>query len=232
MRRYDSNGQVYSPPHKFLASFLTLTFIMLLLIGAVAQLIWLNGHSLRSVSGASMRPLLNNYVDTDTGDMVLISKRDNVTYNDIVVFTDKTDEDNKQLIKRVIALPGDKVDMELVPESKSVNVYVNDTLLDEPYVIQAEDDNQFSALTQKYVNFKQRAGWLYWENKTEIESTERGGIVVPEGCMFCLGDNRIDSYDSRSFGPVPIEWCEGIVEGILLKDSFYTQVLSTLYGLM
>jgi len=234
MRRLDNSGQIYSSPHNFLSYVLTFTFIILLLIGTLAQLIWLNDHGLRSVSGTSMRPLLNNYENTEYGDMVLISKRNNVEHQDIVVFTDKlnsSETENKQLIKRVIGLSGDKINMILNSDKQCIDVYLNDTLLDEPYVLQAENQAQFSSLTQKYLSFKNQAGWDYWKTDDhKIVSTYDGGIIVPDGCMFCLGDNRIDSFDSRSFGPVPIEWCEGIVEGILLKGSFYTQVLSVLYG--
>jgi signal peptidase I len=34
-------------------------------------------------------------------------------------------------------------------------------------------------------------------------------IVVPDGHVFLLGDNRGKSFDSRFWGPVPVEWIEG-----------------------
>ncbi len=64
-----------------------------------------------------------------------------------------------------------------------------------------------------------------------VRPRQDGSIMVPYGCMFCMGDNRLDSYDSRNFGPVPVEWCEGIVENVLLRDSFMNYLLSSIYGI-
>ena len=36
-------------------------------------------------------------------------------------------------------------------------------------------------------------------------------FIVPEGYVFCMGDNRAKSTDCREFGCVPIEKIEGIV---------------------
>ena len=45
--------------------------------------------------------------------------------------------------------------------------------------------------------------------------TTNGGnysdIIVPKGCVFVMGDNRIHSTDSRSFGCVPVEKVESKV---------------------
>lgn len=35
---------------------------------------------------------------------------------------------------------------------------------------------------------------------------------VPEGSIFVLGDNRVESYDSRDFGIVQTEWVKGIIK--------------------
>ena len=65
-------------------------------------------------------------------------------------------------------------------------VYINGELLDEPYLA----DGVKTEATQ---------GEVFLD------------IVVPEGTLFLMGDNRPQSTDSRSFGCVPIEKIESRV---------------------
>ena len=73
------------------------------------------------------------------------------------------------LIKRVIALPGETV------EIRDGQVYVDGTLLEEPFTDQSTHPGRDSKLT------------------------------VPPLHIYVMGDNRDRSNDSRSFGPVPID---------------------------
>ncbi|MCF0121394.1 MAG: signal peptidase I, partial [Oscillospiraceae bacterium] len=71
------------------------------------------------ISGSSMEPVLND------GEIVVLFKTDKLKTGDICSFT----WNNRILNKRVIACPGDTVDIDT-----EGNITVNGKLLDEPYV--------------------------------------------------------------------------------------------------
>ena len=91
-------------------------------------------------------------------------------------------EINKEsYIKRVIGLPGEHV---LIQDGK---VYINDVELEEPY-LQENVSTNIAPSQQPYYD-----------------------LVVPENCVFVMGDNRDHSTDSRAFGCIPLEKIEGKV---------------------
>lgn len=92
-------------------------------------------------------------------------------------------ETNKtSYIKRVIGLPGDHVKIE---EGK---VYLNGEELNEPYL-----------------------GENITTGKLKNADTPYLDVIVPEGHLFLMGDNRPNSTDSRCFGCVPYEKIESRV---------------------
>jgi signal peptidase I len=101
---------------------------------------------------------------------------------DVVVFERPPNEpagETKDLIKRVIGLPGDHLS---IHDGK---VFVDGQSLDEPYTHGKPTLNPGPCGKGKVTG-------LYTD----------AGMEVPEGTVFVMGDNRTDSHDGRCFGPI------------------------------
>lgn len=51
-----------------------------------------------------------------------------------------------------------------------------------------------------------------------LDGVYYGPDVVPDGMLYLLGDNRLDSIDSRHFGPVPVSAVVGRVDARLFPS--------------
>ena len=99
---------------------------------------------------------------------------------DIVVFK-YPDEPEKDYIKRVIGLPGETI------EVRDRQVYIDGKPLQEPYKVHKSP----------------------YRGGLNIELDDYGPRRIPEGMLFCMGDNRDNSRDSRSWGFVPRDFLKG-----------------------
>ena len=95
------------------------TVYSLIVVAAVAVLIATLAFPVLQISGSSMEPTLNDE------EIVVLLKTANLKKGELCCFSYQ----NKLLIKRVIGLPGDKINID-----ESGNVFVNDAPIDEPYI--------------------------------------------------------------------------------------------------
>ena len=140
------------------------TVYILLVASAIAVLLASLLFPVFRIYGSSMAPTMNE------GEIVVSLKGSSFLCGDVVVLN----FNNKLLVKRVIAGPGDWVDIDW-----DGNVYVNEKLIDEPY------------LQEK----------AYGECNLDLP------YQVPDGRYFVMGDNRATSQDSRNsvVGCIPDE---------------------------
>lgn len=149
------------------------------IIGAIALTLLISAFvKPGQVVGESMTNTLQN------NDLVLISKMAYKShapeYKDIVVLNTNIDN-GRILIKRVIGVPGDTV------EIKDNVVYVNGDKLDESYIREPMVNNQ---------DMK---------------------VVVPEGKIFVMGDNRNNSLDSRSLMVGMIDYKKDVIGKVMFR---------------
>lgn len=129
------------------------------------------------VKGDSMIPNFNH------NDVVVVNefqyRFSNPKRNDIVICFYENGMKERFLIKRIIGLPGDEIDLQKIADGEALEyaVQINGDTLKEDYI---------------YERMIQKGDISY-------------PFVVPENCYFVMGDNRNVSSDSRSkeIGPIP-----------------------------
>ena len=133
------------------------------------------------IPAPSMAPTLQ------VGDYLVINKKyykkRKPERNNIVVFR-RLGEPSKDYVKRVIGLPGEKI------EVRHKKVFINGEPLEEPF--ETSDDTTIGSING-------------------APGDNFGPALVPIDSIFVMGDNRDHSYDSRFWGFVDISEVKGKV---------------------
>jgi signal peptidase I len=123
---------------------------------------------------------------------------------DVIVFLYPKDE-GLFYVKKVIGVPGDSI------EFNGRDLYINGSLIPKEAV---PEDGMMPG--EIFIEKLGKRSHLIRHSKTDAE---RGVKIdkVPENSYFVCGDNRDDSYDSRSWGFVPRENIKGKAQMIWLS---------------
>lgn len=151
----------------------------------VVEAFYIPSESMTPTLEVGDRVLVNKFIyrftEPDRGDVIVFKSPEGVNNlvgeNPVARFIGwlRGNRDERQdLIKRVVALPGDTVAI------RNGNLFVNGERQNEPYL-----NDEFPDLS-------------FFEQTT-----------IPQGKVFVMGDNRMNSRDSRFIGPIPKENIEG-----------------------
>lgn len=138
---------------EWLQAVMSAMIVVIILFTFVFRIVNVNGESMQNTLFTNDKVIVTSlFYKPQNGDIVVISH--GAVYN-------------KPLIKRVIATEGQKLKIDF----ETGSVYVNDALVDEPYI------KGFTKM-----------------NDINMKIPE----VIPEGYVFVMGDNRSNSKDSRN----------------------------------
>lgn len=151
---------------------------ILVVVGAVGVALLVKVFLVQAfyIPSGSMEPTLN------IQDRVLVNKLSyklhDVNRGDVIVFErpeHDADSEIKDLIKRVIGLPGESIVIE------GGNVFVDGQRVNEPYLPTGTETNT---------------------DVSPFKCSQAEPCKVPNGEVWVMGDNRMNSRDSRWFGPI------------------------------
>jgi len=196
-------------------------------------------HDVKVVVGESMQPTINSSWDNDTQyDLVILNKASNISRGDIIIvdFSDYGSND-LLIIKRVIAVAGDTINIQWDDESQNVvinlkkagsdetEILAEDYIKQENYPLSLEVNSycasSFQAKSDNY------GGWINSESYTNLD----GSITIPDGYFFALGDNRELSLDCSEVGPLSVNTIVGVVDTIVPNGTFLNNILRNVFGI-
>jgi signal peptidase I len=136
---------------------------------------------------------------------------------DIVTF--ESPKDGTRLIKRLVGLPGDVVEM------RNERLYINGKGADYDMVAESLDSVQGATLRALQLSESTDAGGKGWRRHIQVlpdlvAPRSFGPVRVPQGEYLMLGDNRDNSADSRFIGLVPRKLLIGRAERVLVSADY------------
>lgn len=203
----------------FFLNFIANLFFVYCVIVALALIMFSSVTIECEVDGTSMQPTLNcNWGDKNNdSDIVYVNKFDrDFEYGDIIVIN--AEENKDHIIKRVIGVAGDEIDVveRNIDGGKEYKLEINGKIIEEDYL---KMDNTLIDVSKRDGNFSlfEKFNALKVSHPELFETRTIGGrvvekLIVPDGEIFALGDNRHVSQDSTYYGTFSLSQIDGTVE--------------------
>ena len=140
---------------------------------------YVDGHSMESTMSHGDRYFVSDlFYEPSRGDIIVFEPD----------LSGLNDSSEKLYVKRIIAVEGDHLQIK-ADDGNQYHVYLNGQILREEYL----DDFQITKPALDIYNF---AGFNFNDENGNVCID----VTVPEGYVFVMGDNRLNSQDSRCIG--------------------------------
>ncbi|NCB48498.1 MAG: signal peptidase I [Clostridia bacterium] len=174
------------------------------------------------VIGQSMKPTFNSALEEGINgensiykDIVIVNRYETGSNGDIILIQ----KEDEVIIKRIIAKAGQTLTLKRDSSDTYYHFYLNGVKIDESYLGENYKDMNFVY----YTKFRDN---IYYTVTTEMkDGFEQATLVIPQNCVFALGDNRGNSSDSTVYGAFNISQIVG-------KVAFYYGYNQTLGGFL
>ncbi|MGH9616523.1 MAG: signal peptidase I [Acidobacteriaceae bacterium] len=228
-----TNPQKSETPFEFFASICTVLVILLFIITFVFQNFEIPSSSMEKTLLIGDHVLVGREAFAPPTNWAPFIYYRNIRRGDIIVFY-KPGEPNLFLVKRVVAIPGDRLHME------HGIVYLNGKPQNMPYATLPSDDGNPN---DAYYPYRDDFPAVPPPPDSDVTATwavnlpnyiHNGNLVVPPGDYFAMGDNRMVSLDSRYWGfvhrqdiigrPLFVYWSFVTSEDQVNKTSFADRI--------
>lgn len=216
--------------------------LSLLVVILTALVIFFYLFKLTPVTGSSMETTIH-----DGQTVFMMRSGYTVNRGDIITLEFPTEDDERYIIKRVIALEGDKVLFVKDENGKNYSLYLckkgetKFSKLDEPYIKEEMRISHFFGYDtgiglMDYYSESSISSIDVTETPTDTQqrrlktAIENNCLTVDDDSVFFLGDNRNYSNDARVFGTKPLSDVTGKLISKLEPNSTTEKFLWFLFG--
>lgn len=202
-----NNKSILNRSLLYIVNVTIILFAFMALIITTFNLIYIN----TSVKGYSMLPTLNSTVPSaiKEGDQVYVNRFYLGTRNDIIVAQVNIDGEKNTVVKRLIAIEGDKVC--ILKDGQFIYLYVNGQLINKKDAESAAQ-NMYDA----FADYK----------AAHEERFDADNLLLLKDEIFIMGDNWEISKDSTHYGPIDKSCIIGRVDFVIdYQKNIYSTII-------